>query len=99
MLCSAPGMIVDPALAAVTFYCACSHSRCNGLKPVFTHYSPTLVTTEHAGNALLTGEHYTQVWSAIVLLSMIIFVASYASGREPALTTGLDSLGWRVRIR
>ncbi|KAG9310116.1 general substrate transporter [Chiua virens] len=36
--------------------------------------------TEHTGNVLVTGEHYSQVWSAIVLLSMIIYVASYASG-------------------
>ncbi|KAF8452813.1 general substrate transporter [Boletus edulis BED1] len=36
--------------------------------------------TKHTGNVLVTGEHYSQTWSAIVLLSMIIFVASYASG-------------------
>ncbi|KAG8216199.1 major facilitator superfamily domain-containing protein [Butyriboletus roseoflavus] len=36
--------------------------------------------TEHTGNVLVTGEHYSQSWSAVVLVSMIIFVASYASG-------------------
>ena len=39
-----------------------------------------LVMTEHTGNVLVTGAQYSQTWSAIVLLSMIIFVASYASG-------------------
>jgi len=36
--------------------------------------------TEHTGNVLVTGAHYSQTWSSVVLLSMIIFVASYASG-------------------
>lgn len=44
------------------------------------HYFLLLVMTEHTGNVLVTGARYSQAWSAIVLLSMIIFVASYASG-------------------
>ncbi|KAF8546752.1 general substrate transporter [Imleria badia] len=36
--------------------------------------------TEQTGHVLVTGAHYSEAWSAIVLLSMIIFVASYASG-------------------
>ena len=32
--------------------------------------------TEHMGNVLVTGAHCSQIWSAIVLLSRII----YASG-------------------
>lgn len=36
--------------------------------------------TKHTGNVLVKGEHYAQSWSAVVLVSMIIFVASYASG-------------------
>jgi len=36
--------------------------------------------TKHTGNVLVTGAHYSHAWSAVVLMSMIIFVASYASG-------------------
>ena len=47
---------------------------------MLTYYYFFLVMTEHTGNVLVTGEHYSQAWSAVVLVSMIIFVASYASG-------------------
>ena len=76
MLWSAPGMIVGLTLAAVAFHCACSHSHSD----LCSHITLGLVMTEHTGNVLVTGAHYSQTWSAIVLLSMIIFVASYASG-------------------
>ncbi|KAH7883120.1 general substrate transporter [Phlebopus sp. FC_14] len=36
--------------------------------------------TKNTGGTLVTGSHYAQSWSSIVLLSMIIFVASYATG-------------------
>ena len=76
MLWSAPGMIVGLTLAAVAFHCACSYSHSD----LCSHITLGLVMTEHTGNVLVTGAHYSQTWSAIVLLSMIIFVASYASG-------------------
>lgn len=34
----------------------------------------------HTGNILVDGSNYSNTWSAIVLVSMIIFVASYAAG-------------------
>ncbi len=39
------------------------------------------------GNILIEGASYSRAWSAIVLLSMIIFVASYA--------TGLGNVPWQ----
>ena len=53
---------------------------CLRFGPVLTCYPLIPVMTEHTGNVLVTGAHYSQAWSVIVLLSMIIFVASYASG-------------------
>ncbi|KAG1730247.1 general substrate transporter [Suillus paluster] len=43
--------------------------------------------TLHTGGDLVTGATYSRTWSAIVLLSMIIFVASYA--------TGLGNVPWQ----
>lgn len=43
--------------------------------------------TIHSGGNLVTGVHYSQGWAGIVLLSMIIFVASYA--------TGLGNVPWQ----
>ncbi|KAI6120154.1 general substrate transporter [Pisolithus croceorrhizus] len=43
--------------------------------------------TIHTGGNLATGVHYPQGWASIVLLSMIIFVASYA--------TGLGNVPWQ----
>ncbi|OAX36319.1 general substrate transporter [Rhizopogon vinicolor AM-OR11-026] len=43
--------------------------------------------TLHTGGELVTGATYSTTWSAIVLLSMIIFVASYA--------TGLGNVPWQ----
>jgi MFS transporter, SP family, solute carrier family 2 (myo-inositol transporter), member 13 len=43
--------------------------------------------TLHTGGDLVTGATYSKTWSAIVLLSMIIFVASYA--------TGLGNVPWQ----
>ncbi|KAH7929017.1 general substrate transporter [Leucogyrophana mollusca] len=43
--------------------------------------------TEDTGGNLAVGAHYAKSWSAIVLLSMIIFVASYA--------TGLGNVPWQ----
>lgn len=38
------------------------------------------VLTKTTGNVLVDGANYSNTWSAIVLVSMIIFVASYATG-------------------
>ncbi|KAG6336180.1 hypothetical protein ID866_2918 [Astraeus odoratus] len=43
--------------------------------------------TIHTGGNLVTGAHYPQGWAGIVLFSMIIFVASYA--------TGLGNVPWQ----
>ncbi|KAG1840883.1 general substrate transporter [Suillus tomentosus] len=43
--------------------------------------------TQHTGGDLVSGASYSKSWSAIVLLSMIIFVASYA--------TGLGNVPWQ----
>lgn len=43
--------------------------------------------TLHTGGDLVNGVSYSRSWSAIVLLSMIIFVASYA--------TGLGNVPWQ----
>jgi SP family myo-inositol transporter-like MFS transporter 13 len=43
--------------------------------------------TRDTGGNLVTGAHYSQAWSSVVLLSMIIFVASYA--------TGLGNVPWQ----
>ncbi|KAG2069398.1 general substrate transporter [Suillus decipiens] len=43
--------------------------------------------TLHTGGELVSGVSYSRSWSAIVLLSMIIFVASYA--------TGLGNVPWQ----
>lgn len=43
--------------------------------------------TVKTGNSLMEGASYSKSWSAIILLSMIIFVASYA--------TGLGNVPWQ----
>ena len=43
--------------------------------------------TRNTGGALVDGEHYAKSWSGIILTSMIIFVASYA--------TGLGNVPWQ----
>lgn len=43
--------------------------------------------TIHTGGSLVAGAHYSQGWAGVVLLSMIIFVASYA--------TGLGNVPWQ----
>ncbi|KAF9555505.1 general substrate transporter [Agrocybe pediades] len=43
--------------------------------------------TKKTGGALIDGTEYSRAWSAIVLLSMIVFVASYA--------TGLGNVPWQ----
>ncbi|EGO01333.1 hypothetical protein SERLA73DRAFT_167429 [Serpula lacrymans var. lacrymans S7.3] len=43
--------------------------------------------TRHTGGELVTGSDYSRAWSAIVLFSMIVFVASYA--------TGLGNVPWQ----
>lgn len=43
--------------------------------------------TRHTGGDLVDGAHYSTAWSAIVLVSMIFYVASYA--------TGLGNVPWQ----
>lgn len=46
-----------------------------------------LVLTKKTGGDLVENTQYSSAWSAIVLLSMIVFVASYA--------TGLGNVPWQ----
>ena len=48
-------------------------------------YEPVL--TIHTNSQLVSGTKYPNSWSALVLLSMILFVASYA--------TGLGNVPWQ----
>ena len=41
--------------------------------------------TKSTSGVLVDGTHYPKAWSAIVLFSMIIYVAAYASGVSPHL--------------
>lgn len=43
--------------------------------------------TRHTGGDLVDGADYSRTWSAIVLVSMIFYVASYA--------TGLGNVPWQ----
>lgn len=60
----------------------CSHYD---LVPELLFDEPVL--TIHTNNQLVSGTKYPNSWSALVLLSMIIFVASYA--------TGLGNVPWQ----
>ncbi|KAG6827611.1 hypothetical protein H0H92_011101 [Tricholoma furcatifolium] len=72
MIFSAPGMVFGLTLASISF-----------------HYKPAGIIdlTRKTGGNLVDGTQYSTTWSAIVLLSMIVFVASYA--------TGLGNVPWQ----
>lgn len=82
-------MVVGLVLASVAFYCETRFpaffffvNSSYGLRP-----ARQIVLTRKTGGDLLEGAHYSSAWSAIVLLSMILFVASYA--------TGLGNVPWQ----
>jgi SP family myo-inositol transporter-like MFS transporter 13 len=83
MVFSAPGMVFGLTLASIAFHCMfsihCTMSQMMDLDLVDM--------TLHTGGDLVNGVSYSRSWSAIVLLSMIIFVASYA--------TGLGNVPWQ----
>ena len=88
MIFSAPGMVFGLVLASIAFHCESSSSF---LVDFFTACSYMLkcyaVLTLKTGNQLVDGTEYPKGWSAIVLLSMIFYVASYA--------TGLGNVPWQ----
>lgn len=83
MVFSAPGMVFGLTLASIAFHCMfsinCTIGQVTDLDLVDM--------TQHTGGDLVSGASYSKSWSAIVLLSMIIFVASYA--------TGLGNVPWQ----
>lgn len=81
MIWSAPGMVFGLTLASIAFYCT-------SLSMHFFHADICLaVLTRKTGGDLVDGTPYAKSWSGIVLFSMIVFVASYA--------TGLGNVPWQ----
>lgn len=83
MVFSAPGMVFGLTLASIAFHCMFSIHCMMGQMTDLDLVDMTL----HTGGDLVNGVSYSRSWSAIVLLSMIIFVASYA--------TGLGNVPWQ----
>jgi len=82
MVWSAPGMVVGLTLASISFFCEYSEF----IFPT-TVLKCLLDMTKKTGGNLVDGTQYSRAWSGIVLLSMILFVASYA--------TGLGNIPWQ----
>jgi MFS transporter, SP family, solute carrier family 2 (myo-inositol transporter), member 13 len=83
MVISAPGMIFGLTLASIAFHCTlflCCKGAILSNKNCHLNLKISDLTKDTGGN-LVDGTHYSTAWSAIVLLSMIIFVASYATGQ------------------
>lgn len=77
MIFSAPGMIFGLVLASIAFHC--TFYICCGLVGILIDMSFKDMTRS-TGGVLVDGTHYPTGWSAVVLFSMIVYVASYASG-------------------
>lgn len=79
MIFSTPGMIFGLVLASIAFHCrSCT---CYDLVDVWLTIDFLSVDmTKSTAGVLVDGTHYPTGWSAIVLFSMIVYVASYASG-------------------
>jgi len=83
MIFSAPGMVFGLTLASISFFCQYHFLRGRDISLM-----PRVVDlTKKTGGNLVDGTEYSKAWSAIVLLSMILFVASYA--------TGLGNVPWQ----
>lgn len=88
MIWSSPGMIVGLVLASIAFHCTSLSLSPSPSHIVLTHsLPPPSVLTLKTGGDLVDGTQYSTTWSAIVLLAMIIYVASYA--------TGLGNVPWQ----
>jgi SP family myo-inositol transporter-like MFS transporter 13 len=76
MIFSAPGMVFGLTLASISFSCEYYHYY------YILHLPMARIAdlTKKTGGNLVDGTDYSKAWSAIVLLSMIVFVASYAIG-------------------
>jgi SP family myo-inositol transporter-like MFS transporter 13 len=83
MVFSAPGMVFGLTLASIAFHCMFSIHCTMGQMTNLDLVDMTL----HTGGDLVDGVSYSRSWSAVILLSMIIFVASYA--------TGLGNVPWQ----
>lgn len=87
MIFSAPGMIISLALAAISFHC--KSRLLPFLLPLdadFSVRSPFSVLTVNTNSRLVEGSNYNKSWSALVLVWMITYTASYA--------TGLGNIPW-----
>lgn len=84
MVFSAPGMVIGLVLASISFHCK---SLVTLPLRSLIYISPFVVLTRSTGGTLVDGAIYSTAWSAIVLLSMIFYVASYA--------TGLGNVPWQ----
>ena len=84
MIFSAPGMVIGLTLASISFYCESINyiTEEGSLK-----LSAPTDLTKSTGHTLVDGAQYSTAWSAIVLVSMIFYVASYA--------TGLGNVPWQ----
>lgn len=84
LIYSAPGMVIGLVLASISFHCKCRYilARRDTISQTLW---PDL--TRKTDGDLIEGTEYPASWSAIVLVSMIIYVASYA--------TGLGNIPWQ----
>ena len=84
MILSAPGMVFGLTLASISFSCEYYYSTIIILQLPMPGVADL---TKKTGGNLVDGTDYSKAWSAIVLLSMIVFVASFA--------TGLGNVPWQ----
>jgi SP family myo-inositol transporter-like MFS transporter 13 len=84
MVFSAPGMIISLVLASMSFYCALLAHELTGQNVDLTtdvcHPSAVAVLTKSTAGKLIEGSDYPTAWSALVLVWMVTYVASYAIG-------------------
>lgn len=87
MVWTAPGMIFGLTFASICFHCESQTSIYPFLRTVFMTAVTHPVLTRNTGGNLVENTEYSNVWSGLVLFSMILFVASYA--------TGLGNVPWQ----
>lgn len=88
MCWTSPGMFLSLALAAIFFHC----ERTSGtVWLVGRHFSPCTQPasdlTLKTGGRLVEGSNYSSTWSGLILMAMIFYVASYA--------TGVGNIAWQ----
>lgn len=85
MIWTAPGMIFGLTFASICFHCEYQRSPLRRTQLMIAVAHPVL--TKNTGGNLIENTEYSTVWSGLVLFSMILFVASYA--------TGLGNVPWQ----